>query len=131
MQKIIIYGAGQTGKIAYDYFASKYDCLFFVDSDKNKWGKEHCGKKILKPEILTEYRDTKLIIASIYAGDILKDIKKYGIRDVFVYTVQMERQVSADVKAALDSRAIDLGAFFMDCQNPLKCKALTFIPGGS
>lgn len=38
MESIIIYGAGNTGKKAYNYLKDYYNCLFFVDSDKDKWG---------------------------------------------------------------------------------------------
>lgn len=38
MEKIIIYGAGTIGKIAYDYLSLFYDCTFFVDKDASKWG---------------------------------------------------------------------------------------------
>ena len=62
MEKIVIFGAGNTGKLANEYLKGRYDCVYFVDNDSSKWGTIFCGKQILSPEKLKEDKNIKVII---------------------------------------------------------------------
>lgn len=39
MNKIIIFGASGTGKIAYQFYHERKEVLFWIDNDASKWGK--------------------------------------------------------------------------------------------
>lgn len=85
MKKNIIFGAGAFGKVAYDELgAEKID--FFIDNNKSKQGKLFCGKPIISIEEAAEKKeDYHVVIASLYATSMLKDLEKYEITDYEVY----------------------------------------------
>ncbi len=129
-EKVIIYGAGNTGKSAYYGLRNRYDVLFFIDSDKNIWGGAIDGKKICPPEVLRDYPDTKLVIASIYHAEILKQVSKYRKSNILIYGVQCDAVLDDGIAEQLDVRTIDLGEF-LGRDRKIKLKELTFIIGGS
>lgn len=132
MEKIIIYGAGNTGKSAYYYFKSRneYECLFFVDNDKNKQGELFEGLEIKSPDILKELKGIKVIIASIFWREILQEVEKIPGVYAAVYSPEIENQMAHVTKAELDNRTINLGRFLKQ-HGDITCKELVFIPGGS
>lgn len=132
MENIIIYGAGNTGRSAYFYFKSqsKYECLFFVDSDKSKQQEIIEGLQVKSPDLLGNLKDVKVIIASIYWKEILQEVEKIPNLDIAIYNPVMENCVANEVKEELDDRTINLGAFLKQ-QNEITCKELAFMPGGS
>lgn len=129
-EKIIIYGAGNTGKSAYYGLRSRYDILFFIDSNKNIQGEGIEGKEICPPEILRDYPDTKLVIASIYHDEILKAVSVYRKSNILIYSAQCDAMLDSDVAEQLDMRTIDLGIFFGQGKE-IMLKELTFMIGGS
>lgn len=130
MRPIIIYGAGNIGRSAYFYLKGAYECLFFVDGDNNKWGKEIEGIEIKAPEVLKQIKDIKVLIASTHWKEILEEIREYELTDVTVYKPELEVALSNEVWNELNVRTIDLGDFLKK-QNEIECKELTFMPGGS
>lgn len=130
MEKAIIFGAGITGKEAYQALKSRYDILFFVDNDVSKHGMRMDDDRIVKsPAVLEDFRRIKLIIASVFWKEILMQLEEYELSDILVYSMELT-PASLSTKKELDLRTIDLGVFFSSCNN-LECKELTFIPGGS
>lgn len=130
MEQIIIYGAGNTGKSAYYYLKNKYECLFFVDGDKDKWGGQIENLPIKPPEILKENKEIKVIVASMFQNEILEKLQEFGCSKIGVYTQDEKHFLEKNIKEMLDERTIDLGAFLI-CQKKLACKEMTFMPGGS
>lgn len=137
MEKIVIYGAGNTGKSAYFYLKTqnKYDCLLFVDSDKKKWGQSFEGILIESPDVLIAMKDIKIIIASVYWNDILESIQKMNLQniDIAIYQPILNMRDSNLIKyimSELNNRTIDLGNFLID-EKEIVCKELTFVVGGS
>ncbi|MCI8690230.1 MAG: class I SAM-dependent methyltransferase [Oscillibacter sp.] len=132
MTQVIIYGAGNTAKCAYDYLSQEYDVLCFIDGrNPEKWGTVFCGKKICSPEILKDHQNTRIVIASIYADEILGEIEKYRLSNVCKYECGITPygpEVIGNLKTA---GTIDLGAFFHSDDKRITCKELTFMPGGS
>lgn len=132
MEQIIIYGAGNTGKFAYDFLSQTYEILCFIDGkNPEKWGTTICGKKVCSPEILNERRDTTVFIASIYAHEIMQDIQKYHLRKVYKYECRVVPCLLELDNELKEKRTIDLGAFFRSHGERVACKELTFMYGGS
>lgn len=132
MKKIIIYGAGDKGRSAYYFLRNQYECLFFVDSDENKWGMEIEGLQVKSPCVLKEQRDVRLFIASNYWKEILEAVKGYDWLEVSIYKAEIDNYAKniEQITEELNKRTIDLGDFLRK-QGEIKCKELTFIPGGS
>lgn len=132
MEKIVIYGAGNTGKSAYFYFKSqnRYDCLFFVDKDKQKQCEMIEGLQVKSPDALRELKGVKIIIASIFWKEIMQEIGENSNLDIAVYNPEIEYSIENEMKEELDSRTIDLGKF-LKRQGEITCKELAFMPGGS
>lgn len=129
-EQIIIYGAGIMGTRVCNYLKSEYEIICFVDKDKNKWGMDIEGIKVHPPEVLKEQRDVLVVIASIFYHEILKDIKQYALKNVCVFQAEMKQYLPSDIMEHLDDHTIDLGYFLS--KNPImRCKELSFIPGGS
>lgn len=62
----VIYGTGKEARSYVDILREKekYEkIIFFVDSDRSKWGGEFCGKEVREPFCLQERSDLKVIIA--------------------------------------------------------------------
>lgn len=85
MEDIILFGASKLGQIAYNVLKKAYNICFFCDNDKNKWGKFFCEVNVISIDDITNYKDTKVIIASEYYGEISQQLKKLGMNDVNVF----------------------------------------------
>ena len=82
-KNIGIWGAGGFGVAAltlYEIPSSKV--LYFIDSDPQKWGMEYLSFSIpiISPNELKENEPDLLIIASMYAESIVKEIEKKEIK---------------------------------------------------
>ena len=132
MEQIIIYGAGNTARFAYDYLTQTYYVYCFIDG-KNpaKWGTAICGKAVCSPEILLEHRDMAVVVASIYADEILREIRKYHLTKVYTYRCGIELYYPETMDELQTTRTIDLGAFFQRHPEKTTCRELTFMYGGS
>ena len=133
MKNMVIYGCGDVGKLAYEYFKCRYDILFFVD--KSKYGEEWKGIKIYEPNELKRYPDVKIVIACMeyYRDDILNDIRRLGIQnsDIEFFSIEKGNVLPEKIKKELDKRTIELGDFLQKYNAQISCKELTFIGGGS
>lgn len=129
-EHIIIYGAGNTGKKAYYCLNDSCEIDFFVDKDSEKWEKKIFDKEIKSPDILKKYQNTKLVIASIYFNEIMKELDKYHLKNVVKFEPNLTCVLDLAIKNELDERTIDLGALFGN-GSQMYCKELTYIIGGS
>lgn len=132
MKSIIIYGAGNTARFAFDYLSQMYDVYCFIDGkNPEKWGTTIHGIKVCSPEILREHRTTMVVIASIYAREILPEIQKYHLGSVYVYQCGISPCLVDETVDLTEKRTIDLGKFFQNHSERIMCKELTFTYGGS
>lgn len=61
-----IYGAGLKGKKAWENFQlMDIDVKGFIDRDKDKWGKEYCGKQIISLDMLKEIYSEATVFISL------------------------------------------------------------------
>ena len=85
-EDVIIFGASRLGEIALNILSDKYNILYFSDNDKSKWGKKFCSIEVISPEELTRYVNKKLIIASMYYGEISNQLKDLGFNNIYVFS---------------------------------------------
>lgn len=79
-----IYGAGTIGKYMHvnkNFTAHRF--LGFIDSKSDLWGTYINDFQVFSPETLRQYlnTDTKIIIASMYAAEILQTLEAMGFRE--------------------------------------------------
>ncbi len=85
MQKAMIFGAGLYGKLALDK-RTDLQVDYFIDNSKSKQGNEYCGKMVISPEEALKYKDTHIIlVASLYASSMIKQLKELGFNNYSVY----------------------------------------------
>ncbi len=86
MDNIIIFGASLLGEVAYKTLKDKANICFFVDNDKKKHNTFFCDLKVISPESLVIYKDYKIVIASMYYGEISNQLNEMGVIDnVYIF----------------------------------------------
>jgi|GEM_PF-5867337 len=129
-ENLIIFGTGDIGKSAYYKLKNSYNVLFFVDSNCQKQNTLLFDIKILSPEILSEYKDTLVLIASTkYFNEIFNYLNQIGISNI----LKLNNTISlcgGSVLQDLMTRTIDLGKLLNEI-NTIYLKELTFLIGGS
>ena len=86
---MVLFGASNYGKIAYDYLKDKYCILYYCDNDKNKWGQQFNGCEIISPEQLKNITAT-VIITSSYYEDISHQLFEMGIKDFRIFQLDLK-----------------------------------------
>lgn len=82
---IVIFGAGNYGRRALDYYGEERVC-FFVDNDQKKQGSFLCGKEIRGIEsILHKSGVYRIVIANMYSSTIINQLQESGIEDYEVF----------------------------------------------
>lgn len=77
--KYVIYGAGFRGKNFCDYIGTN-DILAFIDLDKEKQGKEYCGRPVISlEEYLKMYDFCYIIVTPGYSNSIEDKLVEYNI----------------------------------------------------
>ena len=81
MDRIIIFGAGNTGKRAYEQNHEKYDIQCFLDNDQKKWGKPLYNIPINQPtkENIEKYSFDYIMIASVFG------IKEIEAKELYLF----------------------------------------------
>ena len=74
----IIFGTGQKFQKVKKQIS---DILFVVDNDQQKWGMELDGLRVKSPDILKEYKETKIIVAVQGYMDVDRQLENYGLRE--------------------------------------------------
>lgn len=90
--KIIIFGAGEWGQLAYYYYRNKCSVEYFIDNSESLWGTVIYGLNIHNPDILKEIDldNFKIVIANKRRSQqIQKQLyEKYGIYRSIVFKMQ-------------------------------------------
>ncbi len=84
-EECIIFGASSSGVAAYRILKNSFEVLGFADNNKKKWGTYLENKLIYSPEQLIEYKNIKIIIASVYYSAICQQLNTMGIMNVEVF----------------------------------------------
>lgn len=77
-EKVLIFGAGFYGKLAFEQNIDK-DVSAFIDNDEKKQGQIFCGRPIIAPKEISNYEYSNIIIASLYGQSMGKQLNSMGI----------------------------------------------------
>jgi FlaA1/EpsC-like NDP-sugar epimerase len=72
--RIVIFGASQGGISAYHYFKKHFEIVAFADNDVKKHGQILLGKPVVSAKVLNTLKLDKIIIASLYALQIHRQL---------------------------------------------------------
>lgn len=87
MKKMILFGTGPLGEIAYYKLSKMNDILFYVDNDKNKTGKSLHGIEIIDVQKLQQIYDAQImdiVVSSRYFDEIGNQLCNIGICQYYV-----------------------------------------------
>ncbi len=92
VKKIIIFGAGQWGRMAYYYYADKCEIECFIDNSPELWGEKINGINVCEPQILKDanLQDIRIVIASKWqSGQIMEQLYAwFGITEYIIFSVE-------------------------------------------
>lgn len=85
-ENIILFGASRLGEIAFNVLKDRCNICYYSDNDKSKWNKLFCGIKIIAPDELVKFSDNKIVIASMYYGEICVQLKNMGLDNIYIFS---------------------------------------------
>lgn len=133
MEKIIIYGASESGENLYKLIENKYEVLFFVDGNEKLWKKKVCGKEVYSPKKLMDYKNVSVYLGSNSSKakeEMTTVLYNLGVKNICEMEINIKHRVAQPIIQELNKRTIDLGVF-LQLDRKINLKELTFIPGGS
>lgn len=91
MKKVIIFGAGPWGDLAYHYYSGQCEVVAYVDNNKDLWHTKKNGIEILPPVIL-KGTDAVVVIATLrYEETIKQQLRnEYGVTHVVLFRISEE-----------------------------------------
>lgn len=92
MEKVMLFGASELGKIAYELLKDNYEIICFVDNDENKWGKMLLDLTIIAPSEMNNNRNYTVIIASYYYKEISIQLFNLQITDMKIFKYDFENK---------------------------------------
>lgn len=100
--KIVIFGAGEWGKIAYFYYRNSCEIVCYIDNDESIWNTCVNGIPVCAPEILKENRYTVVIANKRYEDEIkLQILRDYEIREVVLFRIDERMQELSECEGKL------------------------------
>lgn len=92
-KKIVIFGAGEWGRIAYYYYKGSCEIACYIDNDKAIWNTDMNGIKVCPPDILKDQKYTVVIANKRYEEEIKKQLlSDYDIRGVISFRINEKMQ---------------------------------------
>lgn len=90
--KIVIYGAGDVGKLAYFYYSGRCEILCFIDGNSLLWGKRQFDIPIYEPDCLSSLGDVKIVLAIRRNKEIIQKqlFDKFGLSRCISFDVLEE-----------------------------------------
>ncbi|MCI9166587.1 MAG: hypothetical protein HFH01_00080 [Dorea sp.] len=85
MCNLIVFGIGKAGKVIIRQLKNKYNILFVVDNDKDKWGTQFEGYMVKSPSEIQQYSDDIIITSYKYAVEILIQLQNMGVDKDRIY----------------------------------------------
>jgi predicted O-methyltransferase YrrM len=135
---LIIFGASTLGNSAYHALKISYNIQCFCDNDKNKWGKKLNGVEIKSPDILTNEKNVRVIIASMYSEEIGRQLRKLGIGNFYIFKPAILSKDNLELNKTLRNKDIDLsiqeinlGRFLMQTAESFTVEDMAFLHNGS
>ncbi len=96
MKKYIIFGAGMYGRKAFAEYGSE-QVAGFIDNSPQKQGTFLFGKPVMRVEDIPAKKENyHIVIASLYAVSMAKQLEELGIRDYSVYAEHLHRFMDTD-----------------------------------
>lgn len=88
LEKVVIFGAGAWGDMAYHYCKNKYEVIAYVDNNPRLWNTFLNGIPVKSPDILINNK-VKVVLANLKFEKDIKEqlLKKYGIKYVLKFSV--------------------------------------------
>lgn len=102
-ENIIIFGASTRGVYVYERLKNNFNIQYFCDNDIKKHGTKISNIEIISPEKLSDIKDCKIIIASMYYEEICQQLCNMGINNFEVYPSNAECAIKD-----IESRDINL-----------------------
>lgn len=87
MEKAIIFGAGSFGVSCYEKLKKDFCIEYFCDNDKNKWGNNIKGIKVISPKELNLFKGHLIIVASTYYLEIIEQLIKMDLSSIAYITL--------------------------------------------
>lgn len=101
-EKIILFGASQQGKTAYENLQGIYHIIAYSDNDRKKWGTSFMGCTVIPPEEVKNYDSVKVIITSCYYRAISKQLIDMGIENIKIFVRKEQLFGTWDEEATFD-----------------------------
>lgn len=97
-KKYIIWGASNAGKLALSLYSSQINILGFTDSDVKKHGGKFCELEVFSPpltfDIIEKNENVNIVIASMYAEEIIEKLFEVGISREKIFTFSCNYRIS-------------------------------------
>ena len=91
-KRIIIFGAGRWGEMAYYYYIDKCEIECFIDNSNDLWGKKVKGINVCAPQILKEvnFQDIRIVIANKWQSkQIMEQLyTQFGISECIIFNLE-------------------------------------------
>ena len=92
-KKIVIFGAGEWGKIAYHYYKEDMKIAYYVDNDQTIWDTKVNGLLVCSPDILKEEKYIVIIANKRFENEIKTQLLcDYNINKVIVFRINEKMQ---------------------------------------
>lgn len=112
MKQIIIFGAGDYGKLAYDHFGSQ-NIAGFIDNNPDKIGMTYLEKPVMSLErfMKDSTHQYRLVIAVRSFAAIVKQLKEKNIKKYDIYSPQYQNSLERLGRLIKESKDITSLAF--------------------
>lgn len=92
LPRIVIFGASDTGKLAFQMLRLRYDIIAFTDNDGKKWGKEFLGVPVIPPQRIASFDAELIVTASIYHVEINRQLQEMGLKNIRLFQPSADRK---------------------------------------
>ena len=114
MKKVVIWGAGEWGKLAYYYYRNSCEIVNYIDNDINIWGTIIHGISVCSPDVLKKKKYTVIVACKRYEEEIKKQlIELYGIDEVISFRI-VEKMQKIPVKILYNTEEDEVIVSFSD-----------------
>lgn len=90
--RIIIFGASNTGKKAYQMLKTQYEIIAFCDNNEELIGTKLFDIPIISPESIGDIRNDIVVIASVYHMEITRQLYILGIKNIKLFQMKKDER---------------------------------------
>ena len=92
MQKAYIWGCGNNGRAAYQYFSNMYEIMGYIDNDNALYGREIFGKMILDPKVIKGFNGIIIIAINRDVEKVAEQIREIGsVQQIVIYSCNVDK----------------------------------------